>query len=72
MMSMDSSQTQPRKAPAIQWLMRRNSEISQWAASLSWWRLFFLIVIMMIAGSMIGDMLRLKHESVRSGQAKKK
>jgi hypothetical protein len=46
-------------------LKRVNAEVSQWAASLSWWRLIVLFLVILIAGSMIGDRLHLKHDRVR-------
>ena len=56
----------PRSRGAIlEWLVRVNTQVSQWAASMSWWRLILLFVVIVAAGSIIGDMLNLKHERVR-------
>jgi signal transduction histidine kinase len=64
-MTTDTSQTPPPggRAPFIQWLLRANSEISQWAASMSWWRLIVLFLVILIAGSIIGELLHLQHDS---------
>ena len=52
--------------PFLGWLARVNSEVSQWAASMSWVRLLVLFLVILIAGTLIGDLLRLKHERVKS------
>jgi hypothetical protein len=49
----------------IAWLARLNSEVSQWAASMSWWRLIVLFLLLTIAGSIISGLLHLKHDRVR-------
>ena len=46
----------------IAWVGRVNGEVSQWAASMSWWRLALLFLIMLIAGGIISDTLNLKHD----------
>jgi signal transduction histidine kinase len=53
------------RSGAIAWLVRVNAEVSQWAASMAWWRLSVLFLVLLIAGSIIGDLLHLKHERVR-------
>ncbi|HSH89246.1 MAG TPA: sensor histidine kinase [Ramlibacter sp.] len=64
-MTVESSQ-QPSGGPAaIRWLVRVNSEVSQWAASVSWWRLIFLFIVILVAGGIIGDLLHLKHDRVK-------
>ena len=64
-MTTDTSPAQTGRPPLIQWLVRANSEISQWAASMSWWRLMVLFIVILIVGGIIGDVLHLKHESIR-------
>ncbi len=49
----------------LDWLVRVNAQVSQWAASMSWWRLILLFFVILIAGSIIGETLGLKHERVR-------
>ncbi|NKE64530.1 sensor histidine kinase [Ramlibacter sp. RBP-2] len=49
----------------LDWLVRVNAQVSQWAASMSWWRLILLFVVILVAGSIIGETLGLKHERVR-------
>jgi hypothetical protein len=49
----------------LDWLVRVNGQVSQWAASMSWWRLILLFLVILVAGSIIGEMLGLKHERVR-------
>ncbi|HEY0884488.1 MAG TPA: sensor histidine kinase [Ramlibacter sp.] len=56
----------PRNRGAIlEWLVRVNAQVSQWAASMSWWRLILLVLVILIASSIIGEMLGLEHERVR-------
>ncbi len=60
--------TNPSKAsqpPFLEWLARVNTQVSQWAASMSWWRLIVLFLVILIASSIIGEMLHLKHDRVR-------
>jgi signal transduction histidine kinase len=51
----------------ISWLANLNTQISQWASSMSWWRLIFLFLLLLIAGSIIAELLHLKHDRVRIG-----
>ena len=53
----------------LDWLVRVNAQVSQWAASMSWWRLILLFLVILMAGSIIGEMLHLKHERVREVRA---
>lgn len=46
----------------LSWLRPLNTVLTQWAASLSWWRMALLALIVLIAGSWIGEKLRLSHE----------
>jgi signal transduction histidine kinase len=52
----------PNPADRFAWLKRLNNTVSQWAASLSWWRMMAVIIIATIAGSMIGEKFRLSHD----------
>lgn len=52
--------------PFLEWLARVNTQVSQWAASMSWWRLILLFLLILIASLTIGEMLHLKHDRVRA------
>lgn len=41
---------------------RLNASLSAWAASLSWWRMILLALIVLIAGSWISESLQLSHQ----------
>jgi hypothetical protein len=43
------------------WAKRLNATLSAWAASLSWWRMILLSLIVFIAASWISDSLQLSH-----------
>lgn len=69
--------TPPRSTPntdrgsMIEWLARANREVSQWASSMSWWRLIALFLLILVAAAIIGDLLNLEHDRVRvAGQGK--
>ena len=64
-MSRDRSTSAQNRSAVLAWLVRVNSQVSQWASSLSWWRLIVLFLVILIAGNIIGDLLRLKHDRVR-------
>jgi hypothetical protein len=64
-MSMVAGPSPPRRVAFVAWLVRVNSQVSQWAASLSWWRLILLFLLVLIASSIVGDLLHLKHDQVR-------
>ncbi|MBG9386975.1 sensor histidine kinase [Caenimonas aquaedulcis] len=49
----------------ISWLARLNTQVSQWASSMSWWRLILLFLLLIIAGSILAELLHLKHDRVR-------
>ena len=63
--------TPPRSTPntdrgsLIEWLADVNRQVSQWASSMSWWRLMVLFLLILIAAAIIGDVLHLKHDRVR-------
>ena len=44
------------------WLKRVNASLSQWAATLSWGRMAALALLVMLAGSWIGEKLQLRHD----------
>src|SRR5438874_10603397 len=54
-----------RRGPLLDWLVRVNNQVAGWAAQASWWRLVFLSVIIVAAGSIMGEMLRLHHDKVK-------
>jgi signal transduction histidine kinase len=61
----------PTRGSLIEWLANVNTQVSQWASSMSWWRLIVLFLLILIAAGIIGDLLNLKHERVRvSGKGK--
>jgi hypothetical protein len=64
-MSRDRSTSAQNRSAILDWLVRFNSQVSQWASSMSWWRLIVLFLVILIAASIIGDLLRLKHDRVR-------
>jgi signal transduction histidine kinase len=65
-MTSDPQSTTPfARRPLIAWLVRVNSEVSQWAAAMSWWRLILLFFILLIAGNIVEEMLHLQHDRVR-------
>src|SRR5215212_4611936 len=70
-MNPQQSDPHPNRGSLIGWLARLNSDVSQWASSASWWRLIVLFLVILIAGSIIGDLLQLKHDRVQvSGHGK--
>ena len=55
------------------YLKRLNARFAAWAASLSWWRIIGLFLVLAIAGSMISTRLNLEHETIkRPAKAKAK
>ena len=70
-MSSNPGNPQASPPPLLGWLARVNTQVSQWAASLSWWRLFVLFLVILIASSIIGEMLHLKHDRLRSAGPRK-
>lgn len=63
-----SPQAAAKRAPIVEWLLQVNNQISSWAASASWWRLIFLFLVVLIASSILGELLGLQHEKVRVPQ----
>jgi len=62
--NVESSPT-ARRAAIVEWLLAVNAQVSSWAASVSWWRLTFLLLVVLIASSILGELLGLRHEKVR-------
>ena len=65
-MNSQRSDLNPNRGSLIGWLVRANTQVSQWAASMSWWRLILLFLIILIAAEIVGSMLNLKHDRVRA------
>jgi hypothetical protein len=64
-MTLPRSNTTSDRGSLIEWLSKVNREVSQWASSMSWWRLIVLFLLILIAGAIIGDLLNLEHDRVR-------
>jgi signal transduction histidine kinase len=64
-MSPDGNQAPTARPAIVQWLVRANAQVSQWAASTTWWRLILLFLVILAAGSMISSKLHLEHELIR-------
>ena len=61
---MSETSATPSRSDRIAWLRLINGVVSQWAASMSWMRLFALALIVLVASAWIGDTLHLKHEKL--------
>ncbi len=64
-MTLPRSTPTPPRGSVIEWLAQVNRQVSQWASSMSWWRLIVLFLLILIAAGIIGDLLHLKHDRVR-------
>ncbi|MDB5872183.1 MAG: sensor histidine kinase [Ramlibacter sp.] len=64
-MTAQRSDSNPNRDSLIGWLGRLNTQVSQWASSMSWWRLIVLFLVILVAGAIIEDLLHLKHDKVR-------
>lgn len=64
-MNMDQRALAARSSAFLAWLRRVNTQVSQWAASMSWWRLLLLFLLILMAGSILSEVLHLSHERVR-------
>ncbi|MBP6008823.1 MAG: hypothetical protein KA740_14125, partial [Rhodoferax sp.] len=53
--------TKPPAADRMVWAKRLNASLSAWAATLSWWRMILLALIVLIAGSWISERMQLSH-----------
>lgn len=65
MSNFDPTHSMPTRPDRYTWLRRLNAGLSAWAASLSWWRMIALALIVLIAGSWISEHLRLSHGTKR-------
>ena len=64
-MSSNASNSQASAPRFLGWLSRVNTQVSQWAASMSWGRLIVLFLLVLIASSIICGLLHLKHDQER-------
>jgi signal transduction histidine kinase len=71
-MDKDTISPQPARESIAQWFVRLNGQVSSWAASMSWWRLFLLFIIVMAAGGILSDQLHLQHDKVKVVKGKGK
>ncbi|MBI5277975.1 MAG: histidine kinase [Burkholderiales bacterium] len=52
--------------PAIvEWVLRLNTQVSGWAASMTWWRLLILGIVILVAASIVSEQLNLRHDRVK-------
>jgi hypothetical protein len=65
MSNFDPTHNMPTPSDRYTWLRRLNAGLSAWAASLSWWRMMALALIVLIAGSWISEHLQLSHRTKR-------
>lgn len=70
-MSADRFEPRTRYATVLAWLARVNAQVSQWAAAMSWGRLIVLFLLVLFAGSIISDLLHLKHDRVSVSSSRK-
>jgi hypothetical protein len=59
---MNPMSTKPPTADRMVWAKRLNASLSAWAATLSWWRMILLGLIVLIAGSWISERMQLSHQ----------
>jgi hypothetical protein len=64
-MDKDNNSSRPKREGMAAWLLRVNGQVSSWAASMTWWRLALLFIIILVAGSMLADQLKLHHDTVK-------
>jgi signal transduction histidine kinase len=64
-MSLHGSEGAARRPAIVEWLVRVNAHVSQWAAGTTWWRLILLFLVILVAGSMISNQLRLSHDRIQ-------
>jgi hypothetical protein len=68
---MTEPQAKIRGTSLLSWLRQANSQVAEWAASLSWWRLILLFLLILIAGNLVVETLNLRHDRVvRSANSK--
>jgi signal transduction histidine kinase len=69
---MTNGKDSPPKRPAVvAWLVQVNNQVSTWAASMSWWRLIVLFLVILMAGALIDDQLHLRHDKVKVSRTDK-
>ncbi len=61
---MTDPQAKIRGTSLLSWLRQANAQVAEWAASLSWWRLILLFLLIIIAGNLVVETLNLKHDRV--------
>jgi hypothetical protein len=66
-----SPQPHPRGPSLLSWLRQANAQVAEWAASLSWWRLVLLFLLIIIAGNLVVETLNLKHDRVMQTGSRK-
>ena len=66
-----SPQPHSRGPSLLSWLRQANAQVAEWAASLSWWRLGLLFLLIIIAGNLVVDTLNLKHDRVMQTGSRK-
>jgi signal transduction histidine kinase len=64
-MTSQRSDSPSRRSSLVAWFARVNTEVSQWASAMSWWRLIVLFLLILIAANIIADLLHLKHDRVQ-------
>jgi cytochrome b561 len=64
-MSSNGNAASPSRPAILEWLVRANAQVSQWAASTTWWRLILLFVVILVAGSLVSSKLGLRHDRIR-------
>jgi signal transduction histidine kinase len=69
---MTNGKDSPPKRPAVvAWLVQVNNQVSSWAATMSWWRLIVLFLVILMAGALIDDQLHLRHDKVKVSRTDK-
>ena len=58
------SQPPSRGSSLLSWLRQANTQVAGWAASLSWWRLILLFLLVLLAGNLVSEQLNLRHDRV--------
>src|SRR4051812_9320561 len=66
-----SPQPHSRGPSVLSWLRQANAQVAEWAASLSWWRLSLLFLLIIIAGNLVVETLNLKHDRVMQTTSRK-
>jgi hypothetical protein len=61
----DKTPQAPRREAVTDWFVRVNGQVASWAASMTWWRLILLFIIVGVAGGILSDQLHLHHDRVK-------